>query len=280
MEGRRTMATMATGALTEKLAEPHRGRVARKSKGFPANVPNGGDATLAKGQVAPKPPVKRGDEDLKRVHRYLEESGLDAQDRLPPERELADVLGLSRARLRNALRKMVTEGLIWRHVGRGTFFGPIPLATSGGELGIVLADLTNPREIMEARLVLEPEFASIAAIRGTRQDFNEMDACLEKLRVAPSGPIWELWDVRLHRLVAKATENNIMLGMFDLIHSNRNKEVWGNLRKIFHTPERMQTLQVEHQAVVDAIKARNPEDAQQRMRTHLQLVQRTIFRDR
>ena len=224
--------------------------------------------------------MKRKDEDHQRVRQYLAESGLQPQDQLPPERELGDVLGLSRARLRTILRKLVSEGVIWRHVGKGTFLGQPPADSMAPGAGPLLIDLTNPREIMEARLALEPHLARLAAIRATRQDFNEMDACVDQLRTAPSGPIWEMWDIRLHRTIAKSTENKILLGMYDFMNSSWNKQVWGNLRAIYHTADRMAEGNEEHMSFVEAIKARNPDEAYNAMRQHLQSVQRVIFRER
>ena len=64
------------------------------------------------------------DADLASLRKYLEDRGFAQNDRLPPERELADTLGLTRNRVRGGLRKLESEGLIWRHVGQGTYFGP------------------------------------------------------------------------------------------------------------------------------------------------------------
>lgn len=229
--------------------------------------------------VAAAQPTRRRDTDIQRVHQFLAASGLKARDRLPPERELSEALGLSRARLRGVLRKLVAEGVIWRHVGKGTFLGLPPADGTPDEASQALIDMTNPREIMEARLALEPQLARLAAMRATRQDFDEMDLCVEQLRTVPSGPVWEIWDIRLHRAVAKSTENRIMLGMFDLMYSKWNKDVWGDLRAVYHTAERIAEGHAEHTEFVAAIKARNPEEAYNAMRRHLRSVQRTVFRE-
>ena len=82
-------------------------------------------------------------------------SGPDRRDpRLPPERELAEELGVSRGTLRKALADLEVEGLIWRHVGRGTFVGNRPVETVQ-DLGEVTRR-TNPAGVMEARLRWSP----------------------------------------------------------------------------------------------------------------------------
>jgi DNA-binding FadR family transcriptional regulator len=224
-----------------------------------------------------QPKARRYEEDLRRIHDYLDRSGLSEQDRLPAERELAEVLGLSRSRLRSALKRLSKQDVVWRHVGKGTFIGPAPV--SGTQTSINMPDLGNPREIMEARLMIEPELARLASIRGTRKDFEEMDACLEKLSGSENQSTWHTWDTRLHRTIAKAAENKILLAVFDLVHSNRSKEIWGNLREILNTPDRMRDVHREHLAFTRAIQLRAPKEAEDLMRAHLLAVRRIIFRE-
>jgi len=221
--------------------------------------------------------MRQVDQDLARIRQFVERSELTEQQRLPPERELAETLGLTRNRLRSGLRKLEAEGLIWRHVGKGTFLGQRPMM-NGADFQIpALLDVTNPREVMEARLAFEPELARLAAFRANGRDFAEMENCLAKMNAAPDWYAWEIWDGRLHRTIAQATGNVLMLVMFDTALSNRNRDIWGQLRRRNDRPGRMVEATNEHRAIVAAIREREPERAQDLMRSHLRNVHRTVF---
>src|SRR5690242_17673471 len=111
----------------------------------------------------PPEPVIERDADLDRVRAFVEQARRSNRLRLPPEVELSEALGVSRGRLRAIFRKLEAEGLIWRHVGKGTFVGERSLAAELGSL----PDLINPLEAFEARLVIEPKLAGLAALRAT-----------------------------------------------------------------------------------------------------------------
>ena len=81
-----------------------------------------------------------------RLKAYLDDSNLELNSRLPPERTLSRQLGVSRSLLRKALAEMEAEGQIWRHVGRGTFIGSRPLESANGI--DYISSHTTPRELM------------------------------------------------------------------------------------------------------------------------------------
>src|ERR1700730_6053683 len=94
---------------------------------------------------------------LDKVRAYIAGVWEKNETRIPPERELAEAIGLTRSRLRGALKKLVDEQVIWREVGSGTYVGQRPLVGAGSSRTAALAELPNPHEVMEARLLLEPE---------------------------------------------------------------------------------------------------------------------------
>jgi DNA-binding FadR family transcriptional regulator len=193
-------------------------------------------------------------------------------ERLPPERELCDILGLSRSELRKALAIAEREGQIWRHVGKGTFFGPRPESAIADVTGI--ARLANPAQVMRARLLLEPAMCREAAMNANLDDIAELKLCALKGRQAQSWRHYETWDNRFHRSIAEATHNTVLLSLFDLLNAVRRAVSWGRLRDNPAGPPSHHHSFAEHDAIVAAVEERAAHEAGHRMHEHLQMVQR------
>jgi DNA-binding FadR family transcriptional regulator len=207
---------------------------------------------------------------LTQLRAYLAHQGRVAGTRLPPERLLAGELGVSRGTLRKALADLEVEGLIWRHVGRGTFVGNRPVETVQ-DLGEVTRR-TNPAGVMEARLSLEPELARLAALHATPADLEELAECVQQSREAGDWRTYEYWDNRLHRVVAEATANVVLLALFDSLNTIRRTVTWGRLRRFAPRPDSSHHSFAEHDRIVGAIVDRDPGAAAAAMRVHLRSV--------
>jgi DNA-binding FadR family transcriptional regulator len=109
---------------------------------------------------------------LDRIRGMIDSGRLKAAGRLPAERQLAEMIGVSRRSLRQALGILEAEGRITRHHGRGTFVTDMRLATEN--LVHELSKLTNPVDTLEARLAIEPPQARLAALRATRGDIDKL----------------------------------------------------------------------------------------------------------
>jgi len=217
------------------------------------------------------------DQDLLRLRQYLQQASLSHQERLPPERELAATLGVTRNRLRTGLKKLAAEGLIWRHVGKGTFFGPRLQPASGSYSANQLHDLTNPREVMTARLAIEPPLAQLAAVHATGRDLLDISRCLDQMMIMENWDEWERLDLRLHRLIAEAANNALMLVMFDTVQINRNRKMWGRLRQLIGARSGIERAMKEHREIVAALHNRDSEMAGAAMRSHLLAIERRMF---
>jgi DNA-binding FadR family transcriptional regulator len=206
---------------------------------------------------------------------FLARSDFLENGRLPPERELAVTLGLTRAELRKALATLEAEGQLWRHVGKGTFVGTRPLDTMADIAS--MARRTNPAEVMRARLAIEPEIARLAALNATPAHLAEMRACLKRSRQAASWRQYEACDNRLHRTIAEATQNSLLVGLLDTLNAVRRAVTWGRLRAIPVKPAADHHSFAEHEAIVAAIEDRDMAKAAALMRTHLQSVERNLL---
>lgn len=206
---------------------------------------------------------------------WLAEAGLPLQSRLPPERDLADTLGIGRTALRAGLAVLEAEGTIWRHVGRGTFTGTRP-ATDDRALAR-LASRTHPEEVMEARLMIEPGIAALAAMRATRVEITELSRCLRKAEMAQDFHSFELWDSAFHRLLAQAAHNELLLGLFNVINAIRDEEIWGRMKIASLTRRRQRNYDTQHRDVLAAVEDRDPAAADSAMRRHIETVRRNLF---
>ncbi|MBN1103448.1 MAG: FadR family transcriptional regulator [Deltaproteobacteria bacterium] len=220
--------------------------------------------------------MKQSDLDpVRGLRSYLVNGGFSPQSRLPAERILANQLGLSRSALRKALGALEAEGRIWRHVGRGTFVGPRPEPRQEGLSAVT--SVTNPAEIMEARLVLEPRLAGMAAVRATMSELSEMEILVNRSREEIDTAAFEHWDELVHQAIAKATDNSLLLSIFMVIRNVRQSDIWGSLKKASLSKERREIYLEEHHRIVKALCDRDALKAEKLMREHLETVRQHLL---
>ncbi|MBO1075903.1 FadR/GntR family transcriptional regulator [Roseomonas marmotae] len=206
---------------------------------------------------------------------YLASIALPASGRLPPERELAEALGVSRAELRKALAMLEAEGQLWRHVGKGTFLGPRPLAAIGDVAH--LARQADATDMLNARLALEPQLAALAARNAKPAQLEAMRAAMEASR--RPGLSWrgyEGQDARLHREIASAAGNPLLLHLFDQLAAIRRVLTWDRPRPQPEGPPPGHPSFAEHEQIVAAIATREAEAAAAHMHDHIAAVHRLI----
>ena len=186
--------------------------------------------------------------------------------KLPTERALVEELDAPRSAIRRALADLETEGLIIRHVGRGTFLAENLHARADAPPD------TSPAEIMGVRLLLEPPVAALAARLATGADLVAISNCLAEGAAATEFEPFEAADARLHRAIAHAAHNTLLMSMFDVMNTARSLPVWGSLKRRTSSPERRACYHREHEDIVTALADRDPAGAETAMRIHLQNV--------
>ncbi|TIS39700.1 FadR/GntR family transcriptional regulator [Mesorhizobium sp.] len=220
-------------------------------------------------------PGNGGHAALVQLQAYLAQMDHASETRLPAERELSESLGVSRGDLRKALAVLEKDGRIWRHVGRGTFVGSGPVEETIGISEI--AGRTNPADVMRARLIIEPEIAREAALHATLSDIASMRQSLVQTREAVTWRQYENIDNLLHRQIAQASRNNVLLGLFDVLNAVRRTVVWGRLRSEGARPPADHHSFADHERIVEAIAERDLGGAAAAMRLHLQQVERRLI---
>jgi len=214
---------------------------------------------------------------LEKLRALLQSDSLDADGKLPTERMLSGILGVSRRSIRRALEVLEAEGRIWRRQGSGTFAGKRPDGWSN-HVDSIIAD-TDLMEIMEVRLRVEPQLAQLAAIRAKAADIERMYDLVKKIYESTDADGRELWDGALHRQIAQCAGNSFFLTIFDVINRVRQDEAWQAIRERARSASRTREVtHGQHTAIVDAIAARDPGKAGEAMRQHLLTLQESLVR--
>ncbi|ETX28986.1 FadR/GntR family transcriptional regulator [Roseivivax isoporae] len=212
---------------------------------------------------------------LVQLRAFLAQPHMTPNTKLPPERDLAEQIGVSRGELRKALSILEGEGLLWRHVGKGTFVGsaqPFEMVSLGE-----VARISSPAEVMRARLVIEPALCSEAAVHARMSDVSALRKCAADSRAAQTWREYEACDNRLHKIVADAANNPITSALYDMLAGIRRTVVWGRLRRDRDCPGPEHHSFAEHDAIIDAIEHRDPALAHAAMLRHLGSVERHLF---
>ncbi|MGJ8572034.1 MAG: FadR/GntR family transcriptional regulator [Hoeflea sp.] len=209
---------------------------------------------------------------------YIISSGLKPGERLPAERALTAELGVTRNTLRKALDALEREGTIWRHVGKGTFVAATAddldkMTQSPVELGRQL----TPFRMMRARLAIEPAIAREAAINASGDVIARLNATIQRMRAATSWKQYETEDDVFHREVAEASDNLLLLSVFDQLNMVRRAVAWGAVERHSTRPSVDHGSFGEHEEIVLSITNRDPAGAHEAMRKHLRSVAERLF---
>ncbi|MFC2969582.1 FadR/GntR family transcriptional regulator [Acidimangrovimonas pyrenivorans] len=202
-----------------------------------------------------------------RLLALLDSSRLAPDGRLMTERALAEQLSVGRRTVRRVLETLEAEGLIWRKQGKGTFAGQKPDPT--GRLAAEITGQTDPLEVMEARLVIEPALAALCARAALPADVERMRQLARRIAETTDSDAAELWDSALHRLIARTAGNRPLLTSFALLDEIRGTDAWVALRAPDWSLEVLRENDREHRAIIDAIEAGRPEAAETAMRAHI-----------
>jgi DNA-binding FadR family transcriptional regulator len=209
------------------------------------------------------------------VRHWLSAVRLSSDARLPPERELAEKFCVSRAELRKVLAVLEEEGQIQRHVGRGTFV--VDRTASSAPAGEDIAARTSPLAAMQARMVVEPELARLAALNATSAQFADLRKLCAEMRRAPTWEAYAELDWQFHNLIAEATGNVLLVEIQRLLNGVRRFVVWGNLVKRAKGPPSDYHSFGEHDEILEAIQSRDADRALRAMLSHLGQTQSQLI---
>jgi len=223
------------------------------------------------------------DKIVQHIKSLIQQHGLEAGMRLPAERQLASELGCSRSILREAIQKLVGEGVLVSRRGGGTYLCYEKQPWSEQRLvqplkTLVEEDPSYRLDIIEARHTIEASTAWYAALRATPEDKEKLIACFDatlKFKESDDPALAAQADVRFHLAIAEASHNLVLLqtmrGFFDLLQSS----VRHSRQHMYTTPAIFAQLTEQHHELLQAILAASPERARHAAQLHLGFVHST-----
>lgn len=214
----------------------------------------------------------------------IEQRGLGAGDRLPPERALSDILGASRNSLREALMRLGARGRVIVRRGGNIVAEPAAArwteATIADPLTPVVAG--NPgfgHDVLEVRRGLEGQAAYHAALRAGPEDVGAIRRCFDQLATCheQGDAVAEAHaDAAFHLSIADASHNAVLRSVMSSMFGLLQKSISESLDKLYEAPRTFERLSEQHQALVDAIAAGDADGARQASDRHLAFVAQTI----
>lgn len=204
---------------------------------------------------------------VERLLSLIEELDLVPGNRLPPERELASQLGVSRATVRQALVVLEVQGLVEVRHGEGAILRETRPASA--VLTAVAAHTRRLPEVIEAREALEVQLAALAARRRTEEDLTRIEAGLDAMAadIAAGGRGME-GDELFHGAVTAAARSSLLADLMGEISAAIRESRLESLSQ----PERPQQSLASHRKIADAIRAQDETAAAQAMAEHIRLV--------
>jgi GntR family transcriptional repressor for pyruvate dehydrogenase complex len=198
-------------------------------------------------------------------------ASLDAGDRLPTERELSEQLGVGRSTLREAIRSLAFIGAIHSRQGSGNYVSrPDERSTDRLiSLGLMLNHVTVA-EMIEARRFFEIDIVRMAAERHDERDRVRLNDLMAAMRATAARPRdLSKYDMEFHVALAEASHNTVMVQLIRMMRALVNilLEIWRDNAEDF-TPGILTVIR-EHEEILEAVFARDPERAARMMFTHL-----------
>jgi GntR family transcriptional repressor for pyruvate dehydrogenase complex len=201
----------------------------------------------------------------------IENGTLKSGDRIPPEREFARSLKISRASLRTGIGYLAAMGIMKVRHGVGTFvadgppeFGKAYLSFMGALHGF------QPSQMWEARLILEGNLAAFAAERGKEEHHAALAEEVAEMFAAVGNPIeYLIHDVLFHRIISQASGNPILASLMETITS----ALYDSRRRTVERSTNLRESAEMHREIYRAIRARNPAVARNLMDRHLRMAE-------
>lgn len=208
------------------------------------------------------------------IRRDISNGVLQLHDRLPPERVLSNTYGAARGTVRKALSALEREGMVETRAGSGTY-----VIQQKRFLAPEAIENATPLELMDTRFALEPYICRLAVLNGRRDDFEKMEALCVRMEANQSDlNAFSEADRDFHRALVDCTRNGLLVWVIEQIARVRSQADWTRMRILTLDEPTIQTYNVQHRQILNAIRVREAERATSIMKDHLETARLSLTR--
>ena len=216
---------------------------------------------------------------IKKIQSLVNNGYFKVGDKLPPERVLAEKLGVSRPSLREALCAMETGGLIKCKTGDGSYIADA--SSNIFNKSMELLNQCSPRELMETREIIEKEVIRKVARDATQEDIDKIVRSFKKMeRAVQENKDEREEDINFHLSIAESIDNNLLKKLFEdivgLMHHSLWKRVMQKDTQFQHDPK--ENLE-SHRRILDAIKNHNEIAAIEALEDSCQVIKSYLYEE-
>lgn len=206
------------------------------------------------------------------LRRQISSAQFTRNDRLPPERTLAERFGVARGTVREALKQLEDTGFVERRAGSGTY-----VTYSERDETRSIVETTRPLELIDARFAVEPQMVRLAVLHATEFELAKAEAHMRAMESCNGDALtFADADDRFHLALARCSQNALIVWMMQKMHEVRSHAQWARMRTITLEPGIIDHYNRQHRGIVDAIRARDAEAAGRLMKEHLETARRSL----
>lgn len=208
------------------------------------------------------------------LRRDIFRGDLRLHEPLPPERRLAETFGVSRGTVRQALDRLERENLVETRRGSGTYVIHQEAAPANN-----LFESARPLELMDARFALEPHICRLVVLHGRRRAIEGLQDLLEVMEASGGDAnAFAEADGEFHARLAEATGNRLLTWIIAQVNLVRSRNEWTRMQHLTLEPSIIAEYNLQHRRIVEAIRARDAEQAAALMKQHLETARLSLTR--
>nr|PZN04340.1 MAG: FadR family transcriptional regulator [Bacillota bacterium] len=213
---------------------------------------------------------------IRQMKENIYKGNLKKGTKLPSERELSSILGVSRAAVREALSALDVLGVVETKPGEGTYIVNDVSSAIIETLSLAIALENDETDFIELRRILESESAYIAAHKQDKESIAELKKYFDMM-----GPEFDenqnaYADRNFHRTLCKASKNKILYYIVEAISTGIDNYISNARERLVSNPENMKILYLQHKNIYESIANGKPEEARQHVLEHINFVQQRL----